>query len=163
MTRTYLRNRFVRLRGRPEQAVDESSWTARDLRTVRRHAPFVAVGSIAMIGLAAVVTVLILGGLAVRTYHGVRGGGLASPWFWDSLVAATVTLPQFAIAAAIAVRDHKRRLIAAVPWRLLCPTFICGSLALGARTAPPQRLVTSPISVSTATGGCEGPTPGPDR
>jgi hypothetical protein len=111
MTRTYLRNRFVRLRGRPEQAVDESSWTARDLRTVRRYAPFVAVGSIAMIGLAAVVTVPILAGLAVRTYHGVRGGGLASPWFWDSLVAATVILSQFAIAAAVAVRDHKRRLI----------------------------------------------------
>jgi hypothetical protein len=110
MTRTYLRNRVARARGRQRQGIgDESAWSARDLRVVRRYAPFVVIGSAALVGLTVVSVVPVLSGLALRVYHGIATGSLASPWFWDSLVAGLVILSQFGFAAIVAIRDRRRQ------------------------------------------------------
>jgi hypothetical protein len=108
MTRSYLLDRLARLRGRPA-AAGEPGWSARDLRIVRRYAPFVVTGSTAIIGLAAAATLPVLAGLAIRVYHGVITGRLASAWFWDALVTAMAILSQFAVVAAIAIRDKRRQ------------------------------------------------------
>lgn len=108
MTRIYLQDRLARLRGQPD-AAGELGWNARDLRIVRRYAPFVVSGSTAMIGLAAAGTLPVLAGLAVRVYHGIVTGHLASAWFWDALLTAMAVLSQFAVVAVIAIRDRKRR------------------------------------------------------
>ena len=109
MTRTYLRNRMARARGRQGPDIgDESTWSARDRKVVRRYAPFVVIGSAALIVLAAVSVIPVLSGLALRVYHGITTGSLTSPWFWDSLLAGIAVLAPFAIAWIIAIRDRKR-------------------------------------------------------
>jgi hypothetical protein len=113
MARTYLRSQFARLRGRAEQDTAETGWTARDLRVVRWYAPFVVAGSIAVLGLVAVSTVPVLAGFAFRIYHGVVTGSFANPRFWDSLISGAAILSQFAVLAAVAIRDRRRRLAAA--------------------------------------------------
>jgi hypothetical protein len=110
MTRMQLRNRFARLLGRPALTATQAGWTARDLRTVRRYAPFVLAGSIVMLTLAAVSVIPVLAGLAVRTYHGVVTGSLADSRFWDALIVGTVIVSQFVIVAVLAIRDRRRRL-----------------------------------------------------
>jgi hypothetical protein len=94
----------------PSLPGDVSGWTERDLRIVRRYAPFVLVGSGAMIGVGAVTTVPVVLELAVRTYKGIATGRLASPWFWDSLVAAIAIISQFAVVGMLALRDRRRSL-----------------------------------------------------
>ena len=109
MTRTYLRNQFGRFRGRPVPAAEVRGWSARDLRVVSRYAPFVVVGSVAVIGVAAVGSIPVLAGFVLRIYRGVFAGHLAGPSFWDSLLTAVAILLQFAVVAALAVRDRRRR------------------------------------------------------
>jgi hypothetical protein len=111
MARIYLRNHVARLRGRPAVASTELGWTDRELRTVRWYAPFVVVGSTAMIGLAASTVIPFVAGLAIRVYQGVVTGSIASPLFWDSLVAGTAVISQFAVVALLALRDRRRRFI----------------------------------------------------
>jgi hypothetical protein len=109
MTRTYLRNRISRARGRLGPDIgDESAWSARDRRVVRRYAPFVVIGSAALIALAVVSVAPVLSGLALRVYHGITTGSFTSPWFWDSLLAGIAVLAPFAIAGIVAIRDRKR-------------------------------------------------------
>ena len=113
MARTYLWSQLARLRGTAVQDTAESGWTARDLRIVRWYAPFVVAGSVAVLALVAVSTVPVLAGFAFRIYHGVVTGSFASPRFWDSLISGAAILSQFAVLAAVAIRDRRRRLTAA--------------------------------------------------
>jgi len=110
MTVTYLRNLIARLRGKEQPAPgDEENWTARELRVVRRYAPVVVAGSVAIIGIAVVSVVPAVYDLALRVYRGVTAGGLATGRFWDALVAGLLALSPFATAAALAFRDRRRR------------------------------------------------------
>jgi hypothetical protein len=109
MTRTYLRNRWARLRRQPRQASDTTGWSARDLRIVRGYAPFVVAGSGVMIAVASVAILPVLAGLAVRVYRGLAEGSMGSPWFWDSAVSGAAVVSQFAIVGALALRDRARR------------------------------------------------------
>ncbi len=124
MTRAYLWDRCARLRGRARPDDTEAGWTDRDRRTVRWYAPFVVGGSALILVLVAVNSLPLLAGLTVRIYHGVVTGSIASPGFWDSLVSGTVILAQFAILAAVAIRDRRRRLTAlrAVPDHSAAPS-----------------------------------------
>ncbi len=112
MTRIYLRNELARVRGRTALATTEPSWTARELRAVRWYAPFVVFGGITMIVLVAVTAIPVLAGLAIRALHGVATGSFASRSFWDSLVAGTAIVSQFAVVTVLAFRDRRRSLIA---------------------------------------------------
>jgi hypothetical protein len=111
MSRVYGRNRIRRLRG---LAADESEagWTARERKLVRRYAPFALVSNAALIGLTTAYIVPILAGLVGRICSNIAADGLARPEFWDSAVAAALTLSQFALAGAIALRDRRRRRLA---------------------------------------------------
>jgi hypothetical protein len=108
MTRIYLRDRLARLRGRAA-AAGQQGWSARDLRIVRRYAPFVVAGSTVMIGLVVAGTLPVLAGLALRVYQGITTGRLASAWFWDALLTAMAVLSQFVVVAALAIRDKRRQ------------------------------------------------------
>jgi hypothetical protein len=66
MTRAYLRNRWWCLRRRASRVTGESGWTERDLTIVRRYAPLVALGSGAVLGLAAFGVVPLCARLAAR-------------------------------------------------------------------------------------------------
>jgi hypothetical protein len=110
MTRAYLRSLLVSLTGGTVPDDAEAGWTARDHRVVRWYAPFVVAGSLAVLALVAVSATPILAGFAIRIYHGVVTGSFASPGFWDSLVAGAAILSQFAVLAAVALRDRRRRL-----------------------------------------------------
>lgn len=111
MTRAYLRNRWWRSRRRADLVTDESGWTARDVRIVRRYAPLVALGSMSVIGIAVFGVIPLCAGLAIRFYRGVASGGLTSPRFWDSTLVAALFLTQFAVIGALAIRDRRRRVI----------------------------------------------------
>lgn len=108
MTRTYLRNRWARLRRRPGQMSAEASWSNRDLRIVRGYAPFVLAGSLALTAVAAVSAVPVIAGLAMRVYHGIADGSVGSPRFWDSAVAGTVVVSQFAVVGLLEIRNRMR-------------------------------------------------------
>jgi hypothetical protein len=110
MTRSYLRSRWAARGRRPDLVADTSGWTNRDLRIVRGYAPFVIVGSIAIIGLGAITTVPVVLKLAARIYHGIAGGALSNPWFWDSVIAGVAIVSPFAVVAMLALRDRTRRL-----------------------------------------------------
>jgi hypothetical protein len=109
MTRDYLRNRYLRLRGRPGQASDESGWSARDTRIARWYAPFVLIGGVTLTGFAATAAIPVLAGMLIRMYEGARSGRLGSPWFWDSTVAGLMLTAQFAVVATIMIRDRQAR------------------------------------------------------
>jgi hypothetical protein len=109
MTRIYLRNRWARLRRQRAGTAEESSWSARDLRIVRWYAPFVVVGSVAMIGIAAVAAIPILAGLATRAFHGIADGSAGTAQFWDSAFAGMLFVSQFAVVGALALRERGRR------------------------------------------------------
>lgn len=113
LTRAYLRNTLWRLLGRPERAGDESGWTARDRTMARRYAPFVVLGATLMIAVVLKGIAPVVAGFAVRLVRGIGGGGLNDPHFWDSAVAATAILGQFAMLAVLALRDRRRRSAAA--------------------------------------------------
>jgi hypothetical protein len=107
MTRAHLRARYARLRGRPEAAGYTDGWSDRDRRIVARYAPFVAGGSALLIAVAAAGTVPALAGLGTRVYQGLSSGSTLSESFWDSAVAGALIVAQFALLAAIKIRDRR--------------------------------------------------------
>jgi hypothetical protein len=113
MTRTYLRHRWARLRQRPGEMAEQAGWTGRDLRIVRRYAPFVVVGSAVMIGFGAVTTVPVMAGFATRVYQGVADGTVGSARFWDSALTGIAIVAQFAIIGVLALVDRARSRAAA--------------------------------------------------
>jgi len=109
MAREHLRARYARMRGRPEPAGYATGWSERDRKIVGRYAPFVAAGSVVLIGSAIVGTVPALAGLLTRMYHSLFSGGPLSASFWDSAVAGGLMIGQFALLAVIKIRDGRRR------------------------------------------------------
>lgn len=110
MTRTYLWSHLARLRGRPARDFTGDGWASRDLKAVRWYAPFVVVGSLAVLGLVAAGSIPVLAGFATHVYHGVVTRDFASSRFWDSLVTGAAFTAQFALLAVVAIRDRRRRL-----------------------------------------------------
>lgn len=109
MTRTYLHNRWERLRRQPGHVSEISGWTARDTRIVHLYAPFVVAGSAVMISLGAITTIPVMAGLAMRVYRGIAHGSIGSPWFWDSALSGILVASPFLVVGALTFRDRARR------------------------------------------------------
>ena len=109
-TRELLRNRLNRLLGRPDRLVDESRWHPRDRRTARWYAPLAVAGyaiSTAMLVVVFVPLTWRFLGDAVRAV--VADGSAGTAQFWDSAALLALTFGQVVLAAALALRDRRRR------------------------------------------------------
>lgn len=117
LSRTYLRNRLWRSLRRPERLADESGWTPHDLKTARRYAPFMVVGSAVLIAYALCGAFPVLIGFLTRAYQGMTTGQVSSPHFWDSMVAGATLLGQLAALIVIKIRSRIRRKTPPTPAR----------------------------------------------
>lgn len=105
-TRTVLRNRFNRLRGRTDLLVDEEAWHPRDRKIARWYAPLHVAGY----GASLAILLLVVGPLAVAFFGEAvsrLGGGVGSPHFWDSALVLGLTVGQLVLAAALALRERR--------------------------------------------------------
>jgi hypothetical protein len=109
LTRDYLRNRYLRRRGRAGAAADESGWSARDAKIARRYAPFVLGGSVVLIASSVVTSVPVFAGLAVRLYRGVGSGALGSARFWDSAVSGALIAAQLLVVLALKLAERRTK------------------------------------------------------
>ncbi len=109
-TRGLLRNRLNALLGRHERLLDEEAWHPRDRHVARWYAPlFVAGYGVSIAMLVVVVAPLawqFLGGAFQKVF---LDDALSPAEFWDSVALLLLNGVQLALAAAIAIRDRRRR------------------------------------------------------
>ncbi len=104
-----LRNRFVRLLGRPERAVDEKQWHPVDRRAARWYSWLVVAGYTVSIttfvaGVAPAVYQMFAGSI-VRLF----GGGATGGQTLDSMVFLGMNLAQIALTVWLGVRERRQR------------------------------------------------------
>lgn len=118
--RRMVANRYYRLTGRPERAVDESTFHPRDRAVARWYSWLLALGyafSIGTLALAAVpAMVLVLGRVFAHLASG-SVGGLAGTI--DSVVFLALNFGQFALAGWLGLRERRRRKEIAEPVHVL--------------------------------------------
>jgi hypothetical protein len=104
-SKALLRNRIWRWLGRPGRVVDENQWTEHDRRVGRWYGPFLALGVLTAIGLAAFATVPILAQYGLTLVRHLASGRLDG-LFWDAAVSLAANLTQLVLALILAVRKR---------------------------------------------------------
>jgi hypothetical protein len=88
--------------------VDESAWTERDRRMAVWYAPFLVVGVVILLGMAAVALIPAVLQAFSRVIDGLLAGA-AQPHFWDSVAFLILGFAPITVALALQARGWARR------------------------------------------------------
>jgi hypothetical protein len=110
-SRQWLANRWHRVLGRVDRAVDERTWHPADRRAARWYAPLMVVGyavAAAMMLVVALPVAWRLFGDAARTLLGI-GDAQSTGATWDAAVLFAISAAHVALAGALAWRERRAR------------------------------------------------------